>query len=185
MNKKLIIGLGTGRSGTKSLTELLNKPRGSLITHECRPVLPWEFHRDLAEAKMHQLMGRKAIFVGDVSLYFLNYVPWIAEHYPTVRFVCMQRPRDATVASYMRFSRNRNMWQRHDGSVYRRDPEWDACYPKYPITITKEEAIGRYWDDYYAQAEQFQRTMSSFRIFPLDALNHANGTMEIERHVAS
>jgi len=44
--RKLIIGLGTGRCGTMSLSKLLSMQENTIVSHETGTPLPWDF--DLA-----------------------------------------------------------------------------------------------------------------------------------------
>jgi len=183
----LVIGLGTGRCGTKSLTKLLDRGHAN-VTHECRPVLPWKVDEGMLDLKLDELQSRvsgRVNLVGDVSLYFLPYVRAIQERVSDCRFVCMRREKELVVRSYMRHSRNKNWWQDHDGSVYRIDNEWDKCYPKFNDASSKEEALSLYYDLYYENAELLESEIELFRIFDIDALNSEDGIINIQRFVAT
>jgi len=72
-----------------------------------------------------------------------------------------------------------NYWQEHDGSVWKKDPVWDSCFPKFE-SASKEDAIGQYWDYYYLEAERLQREHpASFRIFPVEDLSNPQGQRRI------
>lgn len=132
---RIVIGLGTGRSGTGSLARLLSAQPDGFCFHEMnpacvrfsgtpRPILNGieEFERILAggEASMVTVdlsreSGTRAYdrlcrmrtvrLLGDVASYYLSYVRAIAERHPRVRFLCMRRDVDDTVRSWMEKSR--------------------------------------------------------------------------------
>jgi hypothetical protein len=77
------------------------------------------------------------------------------------------------------FHKTRNFWQEHDGSVYRLDPVWDSTFPKFEAASISE-AIGKYWDYYYQEAEKAeQRHPEHFRIFPIEAMSNPGRQKEI------
>ena len=41
----------------------------------------------------------------------------------------------------------------HNGTRWNLDNKWDPCYPKYQ-TLTKEEALSQYYDEYYENVEK-------------------------------
>jgi hypothetical protein len=178
--RQIVVGLGTGRCGTQSLSALLSMQPESNVLHE-RHRFRVRWHG--AESEIDDLLRwcREASdlrLVGDVGFYYLPSVEYILSQQPDVKFPCMQRDREDTVTSYMRKTRRRNHWVRHRGIVYRHN-DWDDCYPKYD-GLSKAEAIGRYWDEYYERATQFEQTYpTNFRVFPTDALNSETGQHEI------
>ena len=115
--------------------------------------------------------------IGDIAFYYLNYVERIIARNPNVRFVWLLRNRTETVDSWMQksgierwrskriaerlaswitrepFHESRNFWMDHDGSVWRPDPVWDKCFPKFPGP-NKRQAIEQYWDYYYETASR-------------------------------
>lgn len=203
----IVIGLGTGRSGTASLAQLLNAQPDALCFHEMnpscvrfsgtpRPILntvdefqaildggdPSMLTVDLARppsAKAYdELCKMRGLrIIGDVAFYYLSYVEAIAARNPNVRFLCMRRDIDETVASWEKKSRNLrwkskyladrlsswisrepfykscNYWMEHDGTVWEPDPVWDKCFPKFEAA-SKIEAIRKYCEFYYREAEQ-------------------------------
>lgn len=130
----IIIGLGSGRSGTASLAKLLNRQRDALCFHEMnpscvrfsgtpRPILnaidefeaiihggdPSMLTVDLsrkvsAEAYDRLCQMQRVRLIGDVAFYYLTYVEAIAARADSVRFVCLRRDKEATVQSWMRKS---------------------------------------------------------------------------------
>lgn len=203
----IVIGLGTGRSGTVSLAHLLNAQHDALCFHEMnpacvrfsgtpRPILNSvdEFqaildggdssmltvdlaHPPSAKAYDELRKMRGLRIIGDVAFYYLSYVEAIAARSPNVRFLCMRRDIDQTVASWDKKSRNLrwrskylvdrlsswicrepfytscNYWMEHDGTVWEPDPIWDKCFPKFEA-VSKIEAIRKYCEFYYREAER-------------------------------
>ena len=134
-DRLIVIGLGTGRSGTGSLALLLSAQRDSICFHEMnpsctrffgtpRPILNGieEFERildhgdrsmltvDLTRSDRIETYDRlcrmtNVRMIGDVALYYLSYVKLIAEQHPQVRFLCMRRDIGQTVQSWMEKTR--------------------------------------------------------------------------------
>ena len=109
----LIFGVGSGRCGTTSLRLFLDLQRRVSVTHELnfegtRQPMPWQTDLPLAEKRLHQLLQRPAGITGDIGFYWLPYTEWILARYPDSRFICLQRNRADTVASYLRRTEGRN-----------------------------------------------------------------------------
>ncbi len=230
---RIVIGLGSGRSGTASLAALIDRQKGGLCFHEMNPScavfsgnpqshvnavrefrailgggdrarLSIDYSRPASVTTYRKLQQMSEVkLLGDIAYYYLNYVGDILEVEPDCRFVCLKRDREQTVASWMKKSTIRrwkslwladrlkalitrtpfhteyNHWQEHDGSVWKQDPVWDSCFPKFEAA-TKEEAIRRYWDYYYTEAaKQEQRYPESFRIFDITDLSSDDGQRRI------
>src|SRR5699024_1258842 len=154
--KKLIFGLGTGRCGTVSLSTLLNQQKGANITHEFKPVLPWEFSQHHIDEKLENNVNRKEKYVGDVAFYYLPYVNYIISKYTNVNFICLKRDKKQVIDSYLRKTKGRNHWINHYGALWRSDPVWDKCYPNYK-TFSKRKGIGKYWNYYYRQIRSLRK----------------------------
>ncbi len=226
---RLVIGLGSGRSGTASLTALLDRQHGGICFHEMNPAgavfegnpqphlnavrefqaildggarnrLAIDYSRPSSVATYKRLQSMPQVnLIGDIAYYYLNYVDELVAAAPQCTFVCLRRDRAQTVASWMKksainrwpslwwgdrikslltrtpFHTQYNYWQEHDGSVYRKDPVWDSCFPKFEA-VSKEEAVGMYWDYYYLEADRLQRKYPHcFRVFDVAQLSSAQG----------
>mmetsp|Transcript_32551 Transcript_32551/g.45161 ORF Transcript_32551/g.45161 Transcript_32551/m.45161 type:complete len:229 (-) Transcript_32551:492-1178(-) len=119
VKKRVVIGVGTGRCGTKSFQKLLNKQPGTSITHEtgaewCYPDctgcsdLYWndaghepshEERRALAGKRLQELQRRKAELVGDIAAWNLPYVEHFLELDPEVKILVLKRTREHTIRS--------------------------------------------------------------------------------------
>ncbi len=128
----IIIGLGTGRSGTASLANLLNSQTDALCFHEMNPscvkfagtprpilntideyqaildggdsaMLTVDLSRGVAAKAYDELCKMPHLnLIGDIAFYYLTYVEKIAAHNSNVRFICLKRDRSKTVQSWIR-----------------------------------------------------------------------------------
>lgn len=152
--KNLIIGLGTGRCGTMSLSKLLTAQENCFVTHEMggRPLLSWNKDEYLFENYYRLIKNRRQQFIGDVAFYNLPYaIDYLSKNEKTV-FVILRRDKQETIKSYLKKTEGRNHCITHDGSKWRLD-SWDKCYPKFDVT-EKEAALSAYYDHYYELCNQ-------------------------------
>ena len=143
----LIIGMGTGRCGTVSLSKILNNQKDSLFTHEftSKPV-DWSGPSPLPEMFVPHILSGKS-FVGDVSSVHLSFVDDYIQNGTDTKFIILKRNREEVIQSFMKKTKDRNHWMEHDGSKWRKN-KWDKMFPKFKSN-SKEEAIGKYYDYYY------------------------------------
>lgn len=176
MSEWIVLGIGTGRCGTNSLAAILDAQPDARVTHEALPHLPWESDAVLLNERIGQLRARDARVAGDVAFYYLPYVRPILEQLPDARVVCLRRDRAETVRSYLAKADGRNHWMRHDGSRWRLDPIWDACYPKYERDGIRP-ALEAYWDEYYSTVAELEAEFPhNVRLWEMEeALNTREG----------
>ncbi|NTV94344.1 MAG: hypothetical protein HGA75_02890 [Thiobacillus sp.] len=156
MNKKrVVIGLGTGRCGSVSLGHLLDAQDGAEVSHESRPMLPWQRSEAAFARKWRELEARKGDLVGDVCHSWLPYVSDLIRLDPEVRIVCLQRDCAKIVDSFeLKVARKRkNHWMEHDGRKWTKDARYDPTFPKYPVDDMRE-ALALYCRDYYARVDE-------------------------------
>lgn len=186
---RLVIGLGTGRSGSTSLTLLLMAQKGACFAHEHPPDLSWAEAEGTDRLRFHlqryALLTQMYDFVGDVGHWWLPRVKSIAAFFPDFRAVVMKRDRAATVESFLKVKGGGgegsvNHWMDHDGSYWTRVP-FDRCYPSYRAG-SMAEAIGLYWDEYYATCDRLAEAYpGQIRTFDITALKDPAGQEEILR----
>jgi hypothetical protein len=128
----IVIGLGTGRSGTASLAKLLSSQRDAMCFHEMNPScvrftgtpqpilntidefqaildggnssrLTVDLGRAVAARAYDELCRMERVrVIGDVACYYLTYVEEIAARNANVRFVSLKREREATIESWVK-----------------------------------------------------------------------------------
>ena len=182
---RLVIGAGTGRSGSTSLTLLLAAQPGGYFSHEHAPRLSWEAPDTRFDFHLRRFRALQRGFAsfGDVSHWWLPRFEALLEAFPDLRMIVLKRDRLDTIASFLKVKGGEgqggiNHWIDHDGRFWRRNI-WDECYPKYEARGSRE-AIGAYWDDYYRQAEELQRRHPGvLRVFPTTQLSSTEGQREI------
>ncbi len=170
-DKQFVFGVGTGRSGTKSLGKLLNLQESIEISHELKPILSWDGDSKYLHKKLNQIASKsEATTCGDVASSYLPYVEAILEIIPNAKFVCLKRDMEETINSFMHKSGKRNHWISHDGRKWKKD-YWDRFFPKYEIS-DKSQAIERYWIEYYTRSEKLMKQFpDNFIIYDISILS--------------
>lgn len=184
--KQLIIGLGTGRCGTVSLSRFLNDQPEAFVIHEgayedMRILFPWEGTAEAVTDWLQQLAGfaGEQPFFGDTGSYYLPYVEPILSAFPGARFICFERERASVVRSFATKTGKRNHWYEHKGKRWKKDTRWDASFPKFDEQ-DKETAIGMYWDLYHEMSTDLsEKYPGHFRIFPMTIINSEAGRAEL------
>jgi hypothetical protein len=186
---KLIIGLGTGRCGTVSLSKFFKKQEGFFAVHEGlfsfipyrQKLLPWELD-DKKYNSWKELFLKKSkgfSYGADIGSYFLPYVEKILNDFPDTKFICLERPKFEVVKSFITKTVGRNHWMIQRGRFEFGDSVWDAIHPKLSAQ-NKKEALEMYWDMYHKQASLLaMRYPNQFKIFSYEALNSKDGRESI------
>ena len=158
MRDHIVIGLGTGRCGTKTLSRILG------FTHEGRH-LPWIYCEPLFQNALSFVREHR----GDVGCYWLNYVEPLLQAHPDTKFVCLQRDKESTVKSW-----RRRMVGRKEFGIYVMyvDPTGriraPSMFPDYK-GVALDRAAALYWETYYEKARKLEELYpSAFRIYPMD-----------------
>jgi len=180
---RVMIGLGTGRCGTNSLAALIALQPGAVGTHERRGHrVAWVGGEDEVDRVLDALaaeLAQGATLVGEVGLYYLPYVARIRARFPEARFVVLQRDRARTVESFMEKTADKsNHWA--PTARFARHARWDECFPTYEAGLPKREAIGRYWDEYYATTDALERAEPA--VF-LTVRTEALGLVDTQRRI--
>lgn len=179
--------MGTGRCGTRSLAALLNRQPDSQVTHEEYPLLMWRSpqRESLVQRLERMLAGRQASVVGDVASFYLPYAAAAIDFDPEIRIVCLQRPRAEVIHSFCQWIDKvhplpTNHWAKRPAPGWYHEPIWTQIFPQYETT-DRLKGIGRYWDEYFEQAESLQKEFpENVRIFDwLPALSTTAGQSEL------
>jgi hypothetical protein len=185
--KKLVIGLGTGRSGTVSLAMFLDAQKNAYFVHEgaynyqsglrfsAGKYLPWVQDREKFETWYRDLKNASGSteYYGDVCASLLSYVPLIIEKNPRTLFVCIKRNKHDTVESFMSMTKGINYWDRNN--QLRKIDFWGKLFPVIDGK-TKRESIELYWDYYYETVELLETSYPhAIKTFSLESLNTNEG----------
>jgi len=181
----LILGVGTGRCGTKSLVRLLDAQPGTRATHErFGSAIRWNCPENLWPLRLWQDTAEVEgpSFLADVAFNWVPHVQtflgWADRDHREVRIVALKRDREEVVSSYLKWKRRSDHWRpywEHDSGP----DEWDHCYPSFPAD-TKGEAIGRFWDQCYDILDSIQD--ERLKIFRTEDLNSEEGVRSILEH---
>lgn len=184
--RKLIFGLGSGRCGTLSLSNLLNSQVNAEFTHERYPV-QWGVDEKQITIYAIDIIYRNAMFVGDVGCSWLNQTPILIANMKYIKFVCLKRNKEDTIKSFKNRSYSKNFLvdpksEHYDESIQKRFElrlnEGNIAFPRYDLS--KADALDKYYDDYYERAENFQAIYpTNFKIFPIEDLNTEAGQRDI------
>lgn len=157
----ILLGIGTGRCGTQSLSRLLETQvrtgherfvYGGLFNGMFFP--KWnapEKHQRIVIDRIEKELKTNGMY-SEIALYLLQYVRPLIARFPDIKVVVVERERAQVVESYMNKTKGKDHWcHAPDRALYRPDP-WDDCYPKYD-TNDKRSAIGMYWDYYKTETD--------------------------------
>jgi len=136
----IVIGLGSGRTGTASMSHLFNSQEGAICFHELNPtgavfegnpqpilntinefqkildggdkrLLAIDYSREASLKRYNDLKKMTQVrLIGDIAYYYLKYVGDILAINQNVRFVCIKRDKQQTVDSWMSKS-SINRWR--------------------------------------------------------------------------
>jgi hypothetical protein len=187
MQQQIVLGLGAGQCGTMLLAQILNKQPHTKVTHEQPPLLPWVCKPGAPgiRERLERLRAtNRARRIGDVASFYLPYVEEAIAFDPTIRLVCLKRPREEIVAGFCRFLDQHapfptNHWAKEPAPGWSHDPFWTHTFPQYD-TPDRVEGIGRYWDEYYTRADELVRRFpEQFRVFDTGVLTGEDGVREV------
>ncbi len=186
MRRQIILGMGAGQCGTMLLTQILQKQANAKVTHEQPPLLPWTREPGapgVCERLRRILDTTTERFVGDVATFYLPYVEGAIGFDPEIRIVCLKRPREEVLAGFCRHLDQSpypiNHWAKEPAPGWWHDPFWSRIFPKYD-TPDREEGIRRYWDEYYAAADDLARRYpNNLRVYDTEVLTAEQGVREV------
>lgn len=178
----IILGLGTGRCGTKSVAQIFNRQENCVGFHE-RLRAPW--HPDPAWSifVVERLVSSDGTgswphrFEG--ASWYLHYAVSLLDRLPTLKVVVTERPKEEVVASFLRITAcpYRNHWQPHAQAHF--DPYF-TCFPSYDPGQKKETAVARYVDEYYGGVDFLASSYPSrVRRVQIDELNDIDAIRDL------
>ena len=132
---QVVIGLGTGRCGTLSLSLLLNRQPNAKFRHEPeidQDFFSWDAAPDVRRqcvSRHYEIMnGWHRPLVGAVHYVYLPYAEEYIMQDPSVKIVVLERPREEVIQSWLRFTAGTNHWQ---PSPSRPQNRWERSFPSY------------------------------------------------------
>lgn len=185
MVPKMIVGCGTGRCGTWTLSRIFAIQPNVAGKHEGVP-LPWERDDNIFFNHMVGLwVNIDAPVIASVSWAWINYIGTIMGTLKDPKCVCLKRDRDEVVESFLAHSPFSNHWTDPESLHWNHNKDVHTTqayqWPKYDLP--KKEAIGAYWDEYYSHAEYLQsRYPDNFKIY---SMHGALNTEFWQRHMLS
>lgn len=170
----IIIGLGTGRCGTLSLSKLLSL-QGCVVTHEVKPLPRWDLSNlDKIMDRIRQYEINDNEYCGDVCSGYLNYVEPIYEALGNrVRFICLERDKKHNIESWVKKAKNKNYWSKKGSK-----DEWSPMFPKYDHE-DKRECLSMYWEEYNHKTNHLQEKISVFKKIRTEQLNDDSSIVDI------
>lgn len=163
----IVIGLGSGRTGTASLAKLIDSQRNALCFHELNPagsvfegnpqpqrntirefgailgggdkrLLAIDYTRPHSVKTYQKLQAMDAVeILGDIAFYYLTYVEDLLQITRDIRFVCIRRDKAETVESWLEKS-----------SIGRWKSLWVADRLKSAIVRTPFHQSHNYWQEH-------------------------------------
>lgn len=183
--RKLILGLGSGRCGTTTLSHLFRIQEGCRCSHEYFSTseygIKWKEDFDVMKACVVRILLNDAPIVGDVAFYWINYVPHVLSLVRDARLICLKRDEDETVASFE--SRPAEFKTRYNFkdqlAIYGDEKFTGHAFPRYR-DVSPNESLHLYYKEYYEIAERMEHFYpNNFKIFDIGYLNHKEGQKEI------
>lgn len=161
-NKRLIIGLGSGRCGTTSLAHLLNIQDDSNITHEDHVEGIFGLTRDseasLALFCLVDILARNSFTVGDIGYHWLKFIPTLMAFKGDKRFICLKRDKEETINSFVNYPIQKTN----------------------PMSNSTRKEFELYYDHYYLKTDYYcTKYPEIFKTFSTDSLNSEDGQRDI------
>jgi hypothetical protein len=158
---RLVLGIGSGRCGSTTLTELMTTVEGSVSTHENPPVIFWDQQDEQVafHLRRFELLRQYFPLVFDAAHWWINVVDNLFAIFPDAKIIGLYRDIEQCVRSFMRMKGrgldSENHWVPSDNGIWRTG-DWDRAYPTYPVPDNarvnpdraKAEVIRRYVSDY-------------------------------------
>jgi hypothetical protein len=157
----IVLGIGSGRSGSTTLTGAFASVPDTLSTHENPPMVFWEPLEAQLQMQFERfrLLAEYYPLVFEASHWWLNALPRFFAAFPTGKVIGMERDVEATTKSFMRIkgsgANTTNHWVPPGNGIWLTSAG-DPVYPTYPVPegaaqnpdAAKTALIRRYVSEY-------------------------------------
>jgi len=160
---QVILGIGTGRCGSTSLSAAFRAVKNGLSTHENPPMIFWQPCHEQMEFHMKRLglLSRYYSVVFDASHWWINAMDSFFASFPLGKVVGLYRSVDPCVASFLNLKGfmpgTVNHWAPPDNGIWKAN-FWDPCYPSYPFA----QDLRSDYDFFIAKGSQIQRYIETY-----------------------
>lgn len=159
----IVLGIGSGRSGTTSLARLLDGCEDTCVTHEDAPIRSWGGCRENAMEWLRRPWDAPAVW-GDVAYKWLPYVKEALQTHSDLRVVSIRRDADEVARSFVRHVNERSQL---------------TCFPGYVQHERSESAFLRYAKNYQARVDRLAIRHERVSVVHVNALNTRAGQRAI------
>jgi len=155
--KKIILGVGTGRCGTVSLSNLLNFQEDCSVSHELSgKSVDWYGGENQFKIIERSILSYPTKFIGDVSFYHLPFLKYFCDKNEDIKIIILKRNKQEVIESFQRKAPLYDHWRENNGHEFRK-AHWDRCFPKFNAP-NRHSAIGLYYDHYYSECEKLDQS---------------------------
>jgi hypothetical protein len=158
---QVVLGLGSGRCGSTTLTALLATVEASCSTHENPPHIDWTPIEEQVDFHFERMgiLSRSYSLVFDAAHWWLGALDAFFARFPAGRVLGLFRDPDACAESFLSINGRRagsvNHWVPPGSGIWPPNA-WDPLYPTYPLPAgaaadpegTKRALIRRYVAEY-------------------------------------
>ena len=168
---RVVLGVGSGRCGSTSLTGAMAGVPGACATHENPPVLYWEPLEEQIQVHVERfrILTQYFAVVFDASHWWLNALERLFGELPDVKAIGLYRETQACAQSFLNQKGSGkgspNHWAVPGNDIWAAVPG-DPCYPSYPLPeslvsnpdAAKRAMVTRYVSEYN---QTLQRTAAA------------------------
>ncbi len=185
----VVLGIGSGRCGSTTLSAAFAALPASCATHENPPKIYWDPLEPQVQFHLERLRLMTDYFplVFDAAHWWMRVLDRVVAEIPGTRAVGLMRDNEACAKSFLKFQgrgrRSFNHWAPPDSGLWLTQI-WDPAYPKYPVPdgvlpdtvdayATKYSMILRYVTEYNQEMTALaQRDPQRVMLFRTEEMDH-------------
>ena len=145
---EVVVGIGTGRCGSTTLSAAFGGVSNACATHENPPHIFWEPHEEQIRFHFDRLRILADYFpmVFDAAHWWLNVCPRLLAEFPRTRLIGLVRDTTTCVQSWLNLQGqgpgSKNNWAPPGNGIWR-TVQWDPTFPTYPVPAGIEPGTDR------------------------------------------